>query len=223
MKTGSNSTDCSPSFERLYIFGAGGFGREVAWLAEEIYGAGLAIEFVIDADQAGNLNSRLPVRVFDDLAVEPNDRYVVAVGSPAARQKIVERCHKKGLQEAILVHPKVEASRYVNYGRGSIVCAGVIATVDIDIGEHVHVNIDCTIGHDVRFGSFSTLSPGVHVSGNVTIGTRVFIGTGATIINGSAGRPLIIGNDAVIAAGACVTGPVEDGALIAGVPGVRKR
>jgi len=210
-------------FERLFVFGAGGFGREVAWLAEQIYGPRYAIEFVIDGDQSERPISRLPVRILDELVVEPSDRFVVAVGNPSARQKIVERCRQKGLAETILVHPRSEVSQFVSFGQGSIICAGVIATVDIDFGEHVHVNIDCTIGHDVKCGAFTTLSPGVHVSGNVTIGSRVFIGTGATIINGSPGKPLMIGDDAIIAAGACVTGPVSEGALVAGVPGIRKR
>jgi acetyltransferase-like isoleucine patch superfamily enzyme len=83
--------------------------------------------------------------------------------------------------------------------------------------------LDCTIGHDVVVGSYSTLSPGVHVSGNVRIGGNVFIGTGACIINGRASEPLTIGDGAVVAAGACVTRSVDPGAMVAGVPAIRKR
>ncbi len=106
---------------------------------------------------------------------------------------------------------------------GSVICAGSILTTNVAIGEHVHVNVGCTISHDVFIGDFSTLSPGVHVSGHVHIGRDVFIGTGANIINGSANGPIVIGDGAVIAAGACVTKSVEPGALMAGVPAVRKR
>jgi sugar O-acyltransferase (sialic acid O-acetyltransferase NeuD family) len=145
------------------------------------------------------------------------------VGDPEQRIRIVGRAESLGMAAATLVHPRVEASRWLEIGPGSILCAGVIATTNIVIGAHVHINLDCTIGHDVVIGDYATLSPGVHVSGNVTIGKRVFIGTGATIINGSATSPLSIGDGAVIAAGACVTKPVEPGALVAGVPAVRKR
>ena len=95
--------------------------------------------------------------------------------------------------------------------------------MDIALGEHVHVNIGCSVSHDVRIDDFSTLSPGVHVSGHVKIGRDVFIGTGANIINGSAASPLVIGDGALIAAGACVTKSVEAGSLVAGVPAVRKK
>ena len=94
---------------------------------------------------------------------------------------------------------------------------------NVSIGAHAHINIGCTVSHDVAIGEFSTLSPGVHVSGHVQIGRDVFIGTGASIINGRAGNPLVIGDGAVVAAGACVTQPVEAGALVAGVPAIRKQ
>ena len=111
----------------------------------------------------------------------------------------------------------------VALGPGSVICAGSILTVNIEIGAHVHINLGCTIGHDAVIGNFSTLSPGVHVSGNVQIGERVYIGTGATLINGHANDPLVVGDGAVIAAGACVTRSVESGAMVAGVPAIRKR
>jgi acetyltransferase-like isoleucine patch superfamily enzyme len=96
-------------------------------------------------------------------------------------------------------------------------------TTNVRVGSHVHVNVGCTLSHDVVLGDFATLSPGVHVSGHVHVEDGVFLGTGANIINGIAGRPLIIGRGAIVAAGACVTGPVEAGALVAGVPAIRKR
>ena len=54
-------------------------------------------------------------------------------------------------------------------------------------------------------GDFTTLSPGVHVAGCVNIGKRVFVGIGATIINGTKDNPLKSVDDVIIAAGACVT------------------
>ncbi len=208
---------------RLFIFGAGGFGREVAWLADQIYRKRVEIEFLLDTESSETHVNGIPIRRLDDVEPAPEDAFVVAVGDPIARERLVQKCRRRGLRETSLVHPGVEASRFVTFGSGSIVCAGAIATVNIAIGAHVHVNLDCTIGHDVHIGDYATLSPGVHVSGNVIIGSRVFVGTGATIINGKPGHPLTIGDDAVIAAGTCVTASVEEKALVAGVPAVRKR
>jgi|SRR5579883_3431734 len=213
-------------FTRLLIFGAGGFGREVAWLAQQCRDEHLDIAFCVDQPRyvSAPVNG-IPVRLLEDLAGEVRDSlaYVVAVGDPEQRGRIVGLYEAMGIRPATLVHPRVEASRWIEIGPGSILCAGVIATTNISIGAHVHINLDCTIGHDVIIGDYATLSPGVHVSGNVTVGKRVFIGTGATIINGSSTSQLVIGDGAVVAAGACITKPVEPGALVAGVPAVRKR
>jgi len=210
--------------ERLYIFGAGGFGREVAWLAEECWGTATRLTFLVDRPQyvTPPVND-IPVELFADAQLDSGAAYVVALGDPEARRAAVATCDASGLAAATLIHPRVEHSRWVDFGEGSLTCAGVILTTNIRVGEHVHVNLDCTIGHDASLGAFATLSPGVHVSGHVSIGERVFVGTGATIINGSSSERLTIGDGAIIAAGACVTKPVEPGALVAGVPAVRKK
>lgn len=85
------------------------------------------------------------------------------------------------------------------------------------------INLSCTISHDVSIGDYSVLSPGVNVAGHVHIGREVFVGTNVCFINGNANKPLVIGDGAVIAAGACVTRDVPAGAMVAGVPAERKR
>ena len=215
--------DRTPDFRRLYIFGAGGSGREVAWLAEQLWGDDVERVFLVDRPEylRGPVNG-VPVRLLAE-ADNENSRFVVAVGSPQARRSIAQRCVAQGLSSIRLIHPRVEMSSHNELGEGTILCAGSIVTTNVSMGVHVQVNIACTISHDVSIGDFATLSPGVHVCGNVKIGRDVFIGTGANVINGQSAAPLIIEDGAVIAAGACVTRSVEAGALMAGVPAVRKR
>lgn len=214
----------APDFERLLIFGAGGFGREVAWLARQCWGDRIELCFIVDRPEylVGDVGG-IPVRMLGDCTSQSDTHFVVGVGQPALRESAAAACEAHGLTATTLVHPRVEASDSVVPGPGSVICAGSILTVDIELGVHVQVNLGCTIGHDVRVGDFSTLSPGARVSGHVSIGRGVYIGTGANIINGHAGRPLVIGDGAVVAAGACVTSSVEPGAMVAGVPAVRKR
>ncbi len=105
-----------------------------------------------------------------------------------------------------MIHPNVEYDHeYVEIGDGVVVCAGTILTVNILVEAHAQINLDCTVGHDAVIGAYSTLSPGVHISGNVTLEPYTFIGTGAVTVNGVAGHPLTIGSGAVIGAGAVVT------------------
>ncbi len=217
-------SDClklsSPCPDGLGIFGAGASAREIAWLAQERWGEDIKLTFVVDqpelAGRVVNGIHTMHLREFGEkLGKIP---ICVAVGDPAARETCAKACRSIGLGFATLVHPGVECSRWVTIGEGTIICAGSILTTNISVGRHVHVNIDCTISHDANIGDYTTLSPGVHIAGWVNLGRRVFLGTGAIVINGSADRPLTIGDDAIIGAGACVTRDVESATTVVGVP-----
>lgn len=210
--------------KKLHIFGAGGFGREVAWLAQQIYAGGVDITFVVDQMQhMGPPIYGIEVKHLSQADFTPDTYFVVAVGTPSPRRAIAEKMALAGHEPTMLIHPNVLTSPHVDIGAGTIICANSVITCDVKIGRHVHINLACTVGHDVEIGSYSTISPGVNISGNVHIGREVFVGTNACFINGNADKPLVIGDGAVIAAGACVTRDVPAGAMVAGVPAERKR
>lgn len=211
--------------KQIGIYGAGGFGREVAWLLSTLQPGGVEIVGYIDDDpKIGSVYHGRPVFSFDEFARSHSKAAVsIAIGKPATREKVAARCIAADLHFATVIHGSVEMSDSVKIGTGSIICSGSILTVDIEIGEQVHINLDCTVGHDARLGDFTTLAPGVHVSGNVHIGRGVYIGTGANIINGTFDDPLVIGDGTVIGAGACVTKSLESRSLYAGVPAQLKK
>ena len=41
--------------------------------------------------------------------------------------------------------------------------------MDVQIGKHVIVNLDCTIGHDAIIGDYSTILPSTNISGFVRV------------------------------------------------------
>jgi sugar O-acyltransferase (sialic acid O-acetyltransferase NeuD family) len=130
----------------------------------------------------------------------------------------MNKAKETGFEFISLIHPNVEMSKWVEIGEGAVICAGNILTTNIWLHDHVQINMDCTIGHDVVMGDYATLAPGVHLSGYVHVGKRVYIGTGANIVNGTKDNPIIIGDDAVVGAGACVIRSVPSGDTVAGVP-----
>jgi sugar O-acyltransferase (sialic acid O-acetyltransferase NeuD family) len=207
----------------LYIYGAGGFSREVAWLAEQCSQANHKIEILgfVDDDESlqGTFINTYKVFSFDE-AIEASREawFSVAIGAPKVRQKLSDKIENAGRQLASLIHPRTERSKWLEYGIGTVICAGNILTTNIRLGKNVQINLDCTIGHDVVMDDFVTLAPGVHVSGCVQLRSRVYVGTGAVIVNGNPLAPLIIGEDAIIGAGAVVSKSLDGGLTYVGIP-----
>jgi sugar O-acyltransferase (sialic acid O-acetyltransferase NeuD family) len=204
------------------VFGAGGQGREAVWFARSRWGADLDVVTVVDDEQFLPTGDDT-VALLDRLRPQPGDQWVAAVGDVPLRRRAAEALSATGMTGAQVVHETVDLSAVEHLGRDVIVSAGAVLSVGTHIADHVHVNVGVTVSHDVLIGEYATLSPGVHVAGWVDIRPGAFIGTGASIINGSPGERLVIGAEAVVAAGACVLGSVEPGSLYAGVPARRKR
>lgn len=208
---------------QIAIYGAGGFAREVAWLVQscnkeiEDY----KVVCFIDDNPAlyGQILNGIPVVSLEAACQQFVSASVVCgIGNPQTRQRVTEKVSAAGFEIATIIHPNVEHSQWIEIGIGTVICAGNILTINIILGKHVQINLDCTVGHDVIMGDFTTLAPGVHVSGCVHFGQRVYVGTGAVIINGTQEEPLVIGDDVVIGAGACVTKAVPPGLTVVGVP-----
>ena len=91
-------------------------------------------------------------------------------------------------------------------------------TSNIIIGQCFQANIYSYVAHDCKIGDFVTFAPGVMCNGNVHVGDRAYIGTGAVIKQGTPEKPLIIGADAIVGMGAVVTKNVPDGVTVVGNP-----
>lgn len=206
----------------LYIIGAGGFGREVAWVVERINSIKPTwnLKGFIDDNETlwGSIEGEYHVLGGCEHLSTLEDVYAVcAVGSSNVRKKIIEKLKDTSVKFATLVDPSVLYSNSVKIGEGAIVCAGTIITVDVNIGDHVIVNLDCTIGHDAVIDDFVTIYPSVNVSGNVSgnvlIGECSELGTGTQIIQGKK----VISNT-IIGAGAIVVKDCLESGTYVGSP-----
>lgn len=209
--------------KQIAVYGAGGFGREVAWLIEACNQDAQKYEVAcfIDDNPAiqGKVLNEISVLDLESVRMQFPYAYVVSgAGAPKTRQVMMDKAAAVGFRFETIIHPSVERSKWISIGIGTIICAGSIITTNIKLGQHVQINLDCTIGHDVILDDYTTLAPGVHISGWVHTGKRVYIGTGGVIINGTDEDPIIIGDDAIIGAGAVVTKNVPAGTTVVGVP-----
>ncbi|MEP7263549.1 MAG: acetyltransferase [Bacteroidota bacterium] len=205
--------------KKIAIYGAGGFGREVLQLIEQINAnrpEWIFEGFFDDGIAAGTMVNGYPVLGTVDEANNYSSvlYLVIAVGNPLIKKRIVERINNPQIIYPVLIHPLVHVDkRWVNIGNGTIITAGNILTVNITIGEHVIVNLQCTIGHDTVIKDYCSLMPGVKVSGEVVLYENVYIGTGASIIN-----QVTIGSNTIIGAGAVVTKNIPSDCTAVGVP-----
>ncbi len=201
----------------IVIIGAGGFGREVAWLIEDINKdkAEWNIMGFVDENPKIKGNYINSYKVLGDIEwLKRQDCYAVcAIGDPIAKKTILEKLEGSKVKYPILIHPSVIMSDNIEIGEGSIICAGNLVTVNIKIGKHVIINLDCTIGHDANIHNYCTILPSVNVSGAVNIGECVNIGTGTQIIQG-----INIGRNTIIGAGSVVIRDLPSNCTAVGLP-----
>lgn len=194
----------------IYIIGAGGFGHEVRSMLSDAHGTfGGYIDD--DISKTGVLHT---VAALNEKVPDTSSDFLVAIGSSSTRQQIVARL-KVDLNFPVIVHHTtlLQQPSSIKFGKGTIVCAANIFTCDIELGEFCLINLNCTIGHDVKMGNYCSLMPSVNISGGVTLGDGVFVGTGATVLQG-----ITIGQGATVGAGAVVTKDVAPGTVVVGIP-----
>ena len=204
----------------LIIIGASGFGREVAWLTERINmktSTWNLLGFVDDNPeiQGKEINGYPVLGMTNEIYLMPDALYICAVGSSRIREKIINRMKevKPDIRFATLIDPSVEMSSFVKIGEGTIICAHTIITVNIEIGDHVIINLDCTVGHDAILHDYVTLYPSVNVSGMTEIGRCSELGTGMQII-----QTKKVGDYSIIGAGAVVVKDIPDKCTAVGSP-----
>ncbi|MEJ2510588.1 MAG: acetyltransferase [Anaerolineales bacterium] len=206
--------------EKVVIIGTGGFGREVLDVLEAVNQVETRYEilgFITEPgfQNPGELINDKPVLGYYDWLEQNKDQVkaICGVGAPATRLRLIRQAEQMGVQFFSVIHPRAILTRWVKLGTGSIITAGCILTNNITIGEHVHLNLDCTVGHDVVIEDCVTVSPGVHISGNVRLKEGSFIGTGANLIEGKT-----VGRWAVVGAGSVVVKDVPANSTAVGIP-----
>lgn len=207
-----------PSTQRpLMIVGYGGHGRVVADIARA---SGITVGGILDdnptaADAFGRISG--PIRSEIPRYIETH-RYVVAIGATATRREFAEMILAAGGELSALIHPTAIIAPDVTIGAGTVVMAGVIVNTGTRIGRFAVINTGAILDHDNIVEDNVHISPGCNLSGTVTCRRDAFIGTGASII-----PRMVIGEDAIVAAGSTVIKPVRAHTLVAGCPAVEKK
>ncbi len=207
----------------IVIIGAGDFGKEVAWLIEDINKAKpsyLLLGYLDDDEkktgqEIGGYTVLGKAGRINELSRRGILYAVAAMQDAGAREALVSRLHGFHKWET-LIHPSAHISGRTKLGEGCVVCAGVNISVDTVIGKHCLFNISSIIGHDCVLGDYVSVMSGAKVSGHVEVGDKAYLATNCTVVPG-----MKIGEHATVGAGSVVLRNVKDGVTVMGVPAKR--
>lgn len=204
--------------QNIMIIGAGGVGRETAWIIEQInllQSKWNIIGFIDDNEEIWNkdINGYKVIGGIDCLDnIKNNTKVIIAIANYNIKKNIVNIINDR-FQFATVIHPDVYINNTISIGEGTIIYPGVIMTTNIDIGNHVIISPKCGIGHDSKISDYVSLLWNVNISGFDIIDEGCLIGSGATIIQGKN-----IGMASIIGAGAVVTKNIESNCIAVGIP-----
>lgn len=206
--------------KKIAIYGAGGFGREVACLIRIINEQSPEWEligFFDDGIEKGTNNEYgVVLGGIDEVNSYPEElAIVIAIASPKIAEKIVGNITSSKIYYPNIISPDVTFldKDNVSVGKGNIISFGCIISCNVTIGDFNILNSMISIGHDAKIGNFNSIMPAVKISGEVTVGQRNFFGVNSVVL-----QQIKIGDDTVVGANSLILRKTKDGMTYVGSP-----
>lgn len=204
----------------IAIYGAGGFGREVACLLKRINEQEPQwnlIGFFDDGKEYGYMTEYGKVLGgMEELnSFSSPLSIVIAIGSPKTVERIADKIKNPLIDFPNIFSPDTIFldKDNISFGKGNLVCSGCLFSCNIQVGDFNTFNGFITVGHDAVIGDFNSLMPAVRISGEVNIGDRNFFGVSSVIL-----QQIRIGNDIVVGANSTILRKTKDGNTYVGNP-----
>jgi sugar O-acyltransferase (sialic acid O-acetyltransferase NeuD family) len=204
--------------KKVIILGTSGHSKVVT----DIFRASDEYEIVgyLSSDQSSDQFENLPIlgteeRFFASNSLGEDLYFFIAVGDNFLRQQISLKLRSLNTQIkfASAIHPSAVISPSAKIDAGTCIMANTVINANSNIGSHCILNTAASLDHDCLMGDFSSLAPGVHTGGNVTIGTCSAISIGSIVVH-----KITIGEHTVIGAGSTVTKNIEPFVVAFGSP-----
>ncbi len=204
----------------IVIYGAGGFGREIACLIKRINSVKPLwnlIGFLDDGEPVGKENEY--GRVLGNIDALNNWKeplsVVISIGKPQTVKLLIEKITNPNIDFPNLIAPDVIIMDpdNISIGMGNIICSGCLVSCNVRIGDFNCFNDFVSIGHDTTIGNYNAFMTATRVSGIVTIGDCNFFGVNSSMVQG-----VKIGNNTTLAAGSALMRRTKDGYTYIGIP-----
>jgi len=204
--------------KNIFIYGAGGFGREVYCWLKDVEKIDHSINFSGFLVDMGDF-SKYPIVTNNyvgpvaDWEPRQNDYVIIAAGFIDAKLKMIKNLQDKNVNYFNLIHPTAILGLNVEIGQGNIICPNCVLTTDIKIKDFNLFNVGVTVGHDVRIGSYNTFSSHNDITGFVTVGNENYFGSRVSVAPKKS-----IGERNKISAGSVIFRNIKSDLMVMGNP-----
>jgi len=204
----------------LAIYGAGGFGKEVACLVSLINKERPTWNFVGFFDDGREKGSSTAYGKILGGMADLNSwaaplAVALAIGSPKIIRLLRSRITNDRVEFPNIIAPGTFYARKASLkmGEGNIIQRRCTFSCDVEIGDFNVLNGSIAFGHDARVGSYNVFMPNVRVSGEVSIGNCNLFGVNSCII-----QQTRVGDEVRLGAGSVLMTKPKPGSLYIGVP-----
>lgn len=171
---------------RLFIIGAGGFGRELESHLERVPPDQRPWEIAgfLDDDPSalgGHPSTYRVVAPIRGFGFRADDLAVLALAKPATKKAIFQSLADR-VELLTYIAPDANIGKFVRVGRGCIIGPRVVIGPNVTLGDAVFVNSASMIGHDTVVGNYTSFMANNNIAGECRIGAEVFSASSVTVI-----------------------------------------
>ena len=196
----------------LYIYCAGGFGKEVFDIACR---SGYNPRDIVFIDDSLSTASNPNVISFDNYVKSHShiDEVIIAHGEPLVRSILYKKLLPLDPKFATIIDPSCIVSPSATIGQGVVICPLCSISSNAIISDNCVINTMSIVGHDCAIGDHSVISSMANLGGSTIVGSQVYIGMGALIR-----ESLHLADHCIVSMGAVVHRDVELRHVVQGDP-----
>ncbi|WP_106830943.1 NeuD/PglB/VioB family sugar acetyltransferase [Parabacteroides pacaensis] len=207
----------------IAIYGAGGFGREVACLIRNINKEKQVWNLIGFFDDGKDISYSTEygsvLGGIDELNkfTQPLD-IVVAIGNPKTVENVISSINNPLIGFPNVISPDVTFLDANNFSmeKGNIICSHCWISCNVHIGSFNTMNVGVTVGHDSIIGNYNSFMPAVKISGAVCIGDHNFFGVSSCVL-----QQIKIGQNTIVGANSLIIRSTKDEGTYLGNPAVK--
>jgi len=206
----------------IAIYGAGGFGKEVACLINainKVIPQWNLIGYFDDVRTKGEKNKYGVILggLADLNGYNKSLAIVMAIGTPSVVVAIVPKINNPLLYFPNIIAPDIQYmdTSTLTIGKGNLIMFQSLISCNVSIGDFNLLNCGVSLGHEVTLGSFNAMMSYVKISGEVKIQNENYFGVCSVVL-----QKMKIGNNTTIGTNSVIMRKTKDYSTYLGNPAV---